>query len=287
MYNKISIGNNKNGDKMKKWYLLLILFIFVGCGKEKEPVSLSKLTEPLTDLETNEFNPDRVVTKTEMSLFSDKMRNVSEEELKEMNLTTDMFEYMLMRCTKEDKKVAFYYILKPKEEMVETVKQNITKYFKTKSNETDEIEKRKIYDEHLEQVYQGYYIYVGTSKNAIAISEITNTGTLVFPYWKKITSEDLEQVNLKKDDMEEYNIQTSGKIDDYSRFYAIRPKKGKENSIKEQLEKEKEKLEEELTGEQLELIKDSIITTVDDTVLWIASTSNNKVLESVKKILQG
>ena len=281
MYNCGCFGKDKNGDSMKKWFLLLAIFLCCGCGMKKQTVTLAKLEKPCQELQTDTFNPDRVPSIVEEELLDEKFRNGSVEEWQEI-LDPTMLDYQLYR-TSTTKETEFYIIVKPKQGKEKSVKEAFTTYFNQKMLEANDTEERSLYEKRLEEEHQGYYIYIGSTEGKELLKEIKETNELVFPHWSHVSFQEMETYGFTKEMMKEAMMGISLDLEDDSKVIVIRPEKGKEAEIQKVIETLKQ---EGIKGDAKELYQDSLLTTVEDATVWIVSKENNKVLDTIKKTLQ-
>lgn len=286
MYKAFFIGKTKNGDNMKKVVYCLITFLLLtGCGKKKEePVELSKLTTPLSELTTDNFAPNLVISKVETEDAKNKYRDMTEEEITDMGLDLTQLDIHIMRTLEE--KVGFYYILKPKDSYVETMKTVMKKYFDTMIQQTSDADDKTKYQNHLEQIEQGFYIYVCGSKTSELMTSIEDVKEPLFESLIKPRKEELENMGLSNDMIDQSNIRISADLNSSYFYYIILPKKGKEEDIEKALKKEKEKQLEIAKDDQKKQLEDSVISTTEGVVVWISSKDNDKVLKTIQKTLK-
>lgn len=286
MYKAFFIGKTKNGDNMKKVVYCLITFLLLtGCGKKKEePVELSKLTTPLSELTTDNFAPNLVISKVETEDAKNKYRDMTEEEITDMGLDLTQLDIHIMRTLEE--KVGFYYILKPKDSYVETMKTIMKKYFDTMIQKTSDADDKTKYQNHLEQIEQGFYIYVCGSKTSELMTSIEDVKEPLFESLIKPRKEELENMGLSNDMIDQSNIRISADLNSSYFYYIILPKKGKEEDIEKALKKEKEKQLEIAKDDQKKQLEDSVISTTEGVVVWISSKDNDKVLKTIQKTLK-
>ncbi len=286
MYKAFFLGKTKNGDNMKKVVYCLITFLLLtGCGKKKEePVELSKLTAPLSELTTDNFAPNLVISKVETEDAKNKYRDMTEEEITDMGLDLTQLDIHIMRTLEE--KVGFYYILKPKDSYVETMKTVMKKYFDTMIQQTSDADDKTKYQNHLEQIEQGFYIYVCGSKTSELMTSIEDVKEPLFESLIKPRKEELENMGLSNDMIDQSNIRISADLNSSYFYYIILPKKGKEEDIEKALKKEKEKQLEIAKDDQKKQLEDSVISTTEGVVVWISSKDNDKVLKTIQKTLK-
>ncbi len=286
MYKAFFLGKTKNGDNMKKVVYCLITFLLLtGCGKKKEePVELSKLTTPLSELTTDNFAPNLVISKVETEDAKNKYRDMTEEEITDMGLDLTQLDIHIMRTLEE--KVGFYYILKPKDSYVETMKTIMKKYFDTMIQKTSDADDKTKYQNHLEQIEQGFYIYVCGSKTSELMTSIEDVKEPLFESLIKPRKEELENMGLSNDMIDQSNIRISADLNSSYFYYIILPKKGKEEDIEKALKKEKEKQLEIAKDDQKKQLEDSVISTTEGVVVWISSKDNDKVLKTIQKTLK-
>lgn len=286
MYKAFFLGKTKNGDNMKKVVYCLITFLLLtGCGKKKEePVELSKLTAPLSELTTDNFAPNLVISKVETEDAKNKYRDMTEEEITALGLDLTQLDIHIMRTLEE--KVGFYYILKPKDSYIETMKTVMKKYFDTMIQKTSDADDKTKYQNHLEQIEQGYYIYVCGSKTSELMTNIEDVKEPLFESLIKPRKEELENMGLSNDMIDQSNIRISADLNSSYFYYIILPKKGKEEDIEKALKKEKEKQLEIAKDDQKKQLEDSVISTTEGVVVWISSKDNDKVLKTIQKTLK-
>lgn len=286
MYKAYIRGKTKNGDNMKKGIYCFILLLFLsGCGKkEEEPVELSKLTGPISELTTDQFAPNLVIAKVEPMDSKTKYRDVKEEEITAMGLDPKQLEVHIMRILEE--KVGFYYILKPKDTYIESMKAIMKAYFDKMIQTSDDADDKSKYQDHLEQIEQGYYIYVCGSKATDLMTEIEEVKVPLFESLIKPREEELETIGLKNGMMMQSNIKISADLTTSYFYYIVRPKKGQEEDVEKVFKKEKEKQVSLLSGEQKKQVEDSVITTIQDVIVWVSSKDNDQVVKLIQKTLK-
>lgn len=269
----------------KAVYCFIAFLVLTGCGKkEEEPVELSKLTAPLSELTLDNFAPNLVIAKVETEDSKNKYRDLTEEEITAMGLDLNQLDVHIMRILEE--KVGFYYIMQPKEAYIETMKIVMKKYFETMIQNTDDADDKTKYQNHLEQIEQGYYIYVCGSKSSELLTDIEEVKEPLFESLIKPREEELENMGLSNDLMEQNNIRISADLNSSYFYYIILPKKGKEEDVEKALKKEKERQLETARDEQKKQLEDSNISTVEGVVVWISSKDNDKVLKTIQKTLK-
>ena len=166
-----------------------------------------------------------------------------------------------------------YMIFKPAEGKKEALENEINAYYKDKNVLKEEV--------------NGYTVYLNTKDNKKALEILKNEGyQTLFSGLTVVQDEMLNIVGLTKEDLSEYVITIPSFIVSSQCYMVVKPAEGKEDKVKEALDnyftKEEQKWSTYLPAEY-EIIKNRKFEKIGKYLVYIVSTDNNKVLETINE----
>lgn len=272
---------------MKKLLILVTTFLFVGCMNNEKSLNLENVSKDIDNLEVNEINLTSAVNEIEATDSYDKMEYVLEDEIKSMGITLDNIDkYVIRKSTEESKKTGLYMIIKPKEDKVKTVKEEINNYLTKKTNDELDEKDKKLYEERIEKEYDGYLIYIIGEDNKNILNIILDNKEKIFTNLVNIKEEDIKkEFNINSSDIEESLIKLSGDLESANMYMIIRGDKNKLEDIDDSIDEYLDSLEEKWKDnkEQYELVKNHLKTKIDNYIILIISDDNERVLKTIKE----
>lgn len=279
--------------KLKKLLIVLIVgvmcFGLVGCGKENVKIDLKKVDEEILNLTGDEFDLSYVemnVTDLEreplfenfMSLYSfdlDTMMNVNSEYIEEMSGGKEL----------DDNRIEMYLVIKPIDGKKEILKNDLDAYFSnlklTVAEENKILLEKMKYEE-----YEGHMIYIVSSKADEIMERIKESKPHLYGMMVELNDETLESLlDINPEDLEEYLVQLP-MITQSSTYMILKPVEGKKQVVKEKLDhyfNEQEEQWKTYLPDQYEIIKNRTYKEIGDYMIYVSSSDNDKVIETIKK----
>ncbi len=273
---------------MKKIVLCLTLImaaiVLTACGKENVSLNLKDLSSKLDNLKGEEF--DRF---TAANIINEKIEGLKEiydyeYDFKEnFGLNSEDIEFYTIAMNEEN--MDMYLFLQPLKDKKEDVKNALDNYFsKLEKNENQEIA-NKAKNKSYTQI-GSYLIYIMTDNSADILNSIKDSKENIFGALMEVNDETLEsQFNINKSDVKEYLIKVPMMITSSNSYIIIKPVDGKKDEVKEKIDEYMTKLEkqwETYLPEQYELVKNRLEKEYGDYLIYIVSSNNDLVFETIK-----
>ena len=261
---------------MKKFSIIVLTFVclfLVGCGNKE--LDLEKVSENLDNLTTEEFSLLTAVENIEFNseYFEEELVNIYDFDLENIGINSELISEMSFKV-KQDNKPA-YIIVKPVDGKKDELKKEINNYL----NKFEDLNK-------LEKEHEGYLIYLFTDNNEEILKTIKNSKAKVFGMLMEVTDEELEALTgVKTEDVEEFLVRNSV-MTQASSYFILKPKEGKEETVKETMDTYMNNLEENwktYLPDQYELVKNRLEEKYGDYLIYIISTENELVYKTIKK----
>ena len=178
-----------------------------------------------------------------------------------------MTEFLMFKTEKES-----FMIFKPADVQKEALEKEVDQYYKDANV--------------LKQEIKGYTVYLNTKNNNEALKIIKEDGYEgIYNSLNNINDETLNLVGVSKEDLEQYVITTPSFIISSQCYMIVKPAEGKKDKVKEALDNyfktEENKWSTYLPAEY-EIIKNRKFEEIGNYLVYIVSTDNDKVLETIK-----
>ena len=273
---------------MKKIVLCLTLImaaiVLTACGKENVSLNLKDLSSKLDNLKGEEF--DRF---TAANIINEKIEGLKEiydyeYDFKEnFGLNSEDIEFYTIAMNEEN--MDMYLFLQPLKDKKEDVKNALDNYFsKLEKNENQEIA-NKAKNKSYTQI-GSYLVYIMTDNSSDILNSIKDSKENIFGALMEVNDETLEsQFNINKSDVKEYLIKVPMMITSSNSYIIIKPVDGKKDEVKEKIDEYMTKLEkqwETYLPEQYELVKNRLEKEYGDYLIYIVSSNNDLVFETIK-----
>lgn len=272
---------------MKKLLILITTFLFIGCMKSEKKLDLENISKDINNLEINEINLTSAINEIEATNSYDKMEYILDEDLKSMGITLDNIDkYVIRKSTEESNKTGLYMIIKPKEDKINIVKEEINNYLTKKTNDELDEKDKKLYEERIEKEYDGYLIYIIGEDNKNILNIILDNKEKVFTNLVSIKDEDIKkEFGINPSDIEESLIKLSGDLESANMYMIIKVDKNKLEDLDDTVDEYLDNLEEKWkdNSEQYELVKSHLKTKLDNYIILIISNDNERVLKTIKE----
>ena len=273
---------------MKKIILCLTLIIatmvLTACGKENVSLNLKDLSSKLDNLKGEEF--DRFTAANIINEKVDGLKDIYDYEydFKE-NFGFDSEDIEFYTIAMNEENMDMYLFLQPLKDKKEDVKNALDNYFsKLEKNENQEIA-NKAKNKSYTQI-GSYLIYIMTDNSADILNSIKDSKENIFGALMEVNDETLEsQFNINKSDVKEYLIKVPMMITSSNSYIIIKPVDGKKDEVKEKIDEYMTKLEkqwETYLPEQYELVKNRLEKEYGDYLIYIVSSNNDLVFETIK-----
>lgn len=273
---------------MKKIILCLTLIIatmvLTACGKENVSLNLKDLSSKLDNLKGEEF--DRF---TAANIINEKIEGLKEiydyeYDFKEnFGLNSEDIEFYTIAMNEDN--MDMFLFIQPLEDKKNDVKLALDNYFsKLEKNENQEIA-NKAKNKSYTQI-GSYLVYIMTDNSSDILNSIKDSKENIFGALMEVNDETLEsQFNINKSDVKEYLIKVPMMITSSNSYIIIKPVDGKKDEVKEKIDEYMTKLEkqwETYLPEQYELVKNRLEKEYGDYLIYIVSSNNDLVFETIK-----
>ncbi|MEG0826046.1 MAG: DUF4358 domain-containing protein [Bacilli bacterium] len=264
--------------------MLVMTVMMTGCGKENIKLDLAKVDESLLSLTNDEFYLLGVHEIVDKNI--NEMTSIYDYDLKEkFNLNKDNISDSLVKYNETTKELVMF--LKPVELKKEEVKKEVTAYF---TNLAKEEKYKDLISKRLEKEYEGYLVYIVTNKNEELFNKVKEAKMPIFGAMMAITGENIETtLGLTSDMYDEFVMEMPMMIVNSNTYIIVKPKSGKSDIVKEKINAYMVKLEEQWKSylpAQYELVKNRKVEKIGDYLVYVVSSNNNKVVETIKSMKQ-
>lgn len=264
---------------MKKILLCLtVLFtaiLLTGCGKEKVSLNLKDLSSKIDNLKEEEFS--RLSASYMLDEKIAGLESVYDFDFQEkFGINKENIESYSVSINESTKDM--YFIVKPLDGKKNTVKEEIDKYIET----LDDTAKGKLtYEE-----YQGYLIYIIAENSKSLMNDAKKSTDNVFGSLQEVNDDLLsQQFGIEKEDVDEYLIKTPMMITSSNSYIIVKPADGKKEEVKNKLDEYMKNLEEQwktYLPTQYELVKNRLEEEYGDYLIYIISSNNKLVFDTIK-----
>jgi len=269
--------------------LLLITFLFSLTACENQSLSLDKIKNDVTNLKQDKVSIAMITDNLESGenpIYKDMIQIYEYDFLETFNIDNSLF-VQAIASKKEDKKdPTMYVLIIPKEDKKEEVKSIMNSYFEQleKQDFSDEsinlIKKRKEFE--IDDILV-YLINkdVNQAKKLVEESKIP-----IFSMIMNLTDDNLESmIGLNPQLLDEYVVYIPMAMVNTNLYMVLKPKEDNNEEVKKQVEIYLSNLEasfETYLPDQYDIIKNRLVTTYKDYLIYIASVDNDRVLEEIK-----
>ncbi|MEG2322227.1 MAG: DUF4358 domain-containing protein [Bacilli bacterium] len=262
---------------MKKIILgvLLTTLLLTGCGSKDVNLDLNKIKTQLSTLQSDKL--DRLgsienVLKTEVFNQLEDVYDFDYEKL--FGLNKDNLVASTVQINKETKEM--YAILLPKEGKKDSLTKEMKAY----------LDKEKLNEKCLITEIQGHLIYIVSKDNNKVLEAIKSSKEVVFGKMVEVTKEQMKDVlNLDAGSVDEFLMAMPMMMIQSNTYIIVKPVAGKTDDVKKALDAYMLKLEEQwktYLPDQYELVKNRKVVTLGDYIIYIASSNNDLVYETIK-----
>ena len=273
---------------MKKIVLCLTLImaaiVLTACGKENVSLNLKDLSSKLDNLKGEEF--DRF---TAANIINEKIEGLKEiydyeYDFKEnFGLNSEDIEFYTIAMNEDN--MDMYLFLQPLKDKKEDVKNALDNYFSELENSDNQEIANKAKNKSYTQI-GSYLVYIMTDNSSDILNSIKDSKENIFGALMEVNDETLEsQFNINKSDVKEYLIKVPMMITSSNSYIIIKPVDGKKDEVKEKIDEYMTKLEkqwETYLPEQYELVKNRLEKEYGDYLIYIVSSNNDLVFETIK-----
>ena len=273
---------------MKKIILCLTLIIatmvLTACGKENVSLNLKDLSSKLDNLKGEEF--DRFTAANIINEKVDGLKEIYDYEYdfkENFGLNSEDIEFYTIAMNEEN--MDMYLFLQPLKDKKEDVKNALDNYFSELENSDNQEIANKAKNKSYTQI-GSYLVYIMTDNSSDILNSIKDSKENIFGALMEVNDETLEsQFNINKSDVKEYLIKVPMMITSSNSYIIIKPVDGKKDEVKEKIDEYMTKLEkqwETYLPEQYELVKNRLEKEYGDYLIYIVSSNNDLVFETIK-----
>ena len=273
---------------MKKIVLCLTLImaaiVLTACGKENVSLNLKDLSSKLDNLKGEEF--DRF---TAANIINEKIEGLKEiydyeYDFKEnFGLNSEDIEFYTIAMNEDN--MDMFLFIQPLKDKKNDVKLALDNYFSELENSDNQEIANKAKNKSYTQI-GSYLVYIMTDNSSDILNSIKDSKENIFGALMEVNDETLEsQFNINKSDVKEYLIKVPMMITSYNSYIIIKPVDGKKDEVKEKIDEYMTKLEkqwETYLPEQYELVKNRLEKEYGDYLIYIVSSNNDLVFETIK-----
>lgn len=272
-------------NMLKKILLASLCLSFVtGCGDKNVDLDLEKLKEEIANLKSDNIEVSMIYDSVSMEF--ENLEMIYDFDFQEkFGLNKDNIESYSVGVNEETKDM--YFVIKPLDGKKEEVKSELKSYFDNLlAKETDESIKNKI-NSRKETEVDGLLIFVVTTDNDKLYNIIVESRNPLFGMLMDVNDEMLTQVfNINPSDVEEYLITQPMMMVQSNMYLIVKPAEGKHDLVKEALDTYMENGEKEGANylpDQKELFENRLEKTYSGYLIYIVSSDNEKVYNTIKK----
>lgn len=273
---------------MKKIVLCLTLImaaiVLTACGKENVSLNLKDLSSKLDNLKGEEF--DRF---TAANIINEKIEGLKEiydyeYDFKEnFGLNSEDIEFYTIAMNEDN--MDMFLFIQPLKDKKNDVKLALDNYFSELENSDNQEIANKAKNKSYTQI-GSYLVYIMTDNSSDILNSIKDSKENIFGALMEVNDETLEsQFNINKSDVKEYLIKVPMMITSSNSYIIIKPVDGKKDEVKEKIDEYMTKLEkqwETYLPEQYELVKNRLEKEYGDYLIYIVSSNNDLVFETIK-----
>lgn len=267
---------------MKKIFSLLLvgLLLITGCGKSNVNLDLDKISKELDNLTSDGFYLQGVYSLIDEKDYFENLEDIYEYDFEKVfGLTAENIgdEY-LARINKSNNTMLL--IFKPLQNK-DKIKEEMDAYFKSIESTNTLVKTR------LETEYEGYLIYIVSNDNNKVLETIKSSKSSTFNNLVPVEGEMVEStLGIKEDTYSEILMKVPMMIVQSNMYIIIKPEDGKKEDVKKAIDKYMTNLEEQwktYLPDQYELVKNRKYEEYGGYLIYIVSSDNDKVFETIKK----
>ena len=277
--------------KAKKRTIVILIALMIlsmtGCGVKN--LDITKIKEQLPNLKDEKISETMIASNLqslENPIFTE-MKDVYDYEfhktfqIDEMNL-----EVAIGAIKQEETDKRMFLIMRPIEGKEQLAKQQAEAYFQNlEDHTTDETNKNWIHNRKFLEL-DGLYVYFITEEPKQAEEIIKNSKTPIFAMLMEADDQTLKDtVNIDPALLEEYAVSVPMSITSGNFFLVLKPKAGKKDMVKKQADAYVKKMEDTFATylpDQYEMIQKRKVEQYGDYLIYISSTDNNRVWNTIK-----
>lgn len=273
---------------MKKIVLCLTLImaaiVLTACGKENVSLNLKDLSSKLDNLKGEEF--DRFTAANIINEKVDGLKEIYDYEYdfkENFGLNSEDIEFYTIAMNEDN--MDMFLFIQPLEDKKNDVKLALDNYFSELENSDNQEIANKAKNKSYTQI-GSYLVYIMTDNSSDILNSIKDSKENIFGALMEVNDETLEsQFNINKSDVKEYLIKVPMMITSSNSYIIIKPVDGKKDEVKEKIDEYMTKLEkqwETYLPEQYELVKNRLEKEYGDYLIYIVSSNNDLVFETIK-----
>lgn len=262
---------------MKKLFVFLALvgtLLVTGCTKNIT-LDLEKVSSELNSLQSKEFDMQGVYSLIDESDYYTDLVDVYDFDFEEkFGFSNENIEEYSVRMNEES--LDMYMILKVNGNADE-IKAKMKDYFRSINKEAN----------YLETEHEGYLIFILSSDNNKVLELIKSSKALIFGNLMKLDDESIAAtLNIKKEQYTEILMEIPMMIVRSNMYIIVKPADGEKENVQEAIDTYMTNLEEQWSTylpEQYELVKNRLFEEYGGYLIYIVSSDNERVLETIKK----
>lgn len=249
---------------------LLTLFMVTGCTSNIE-LDLENIKDEVSSLTNDKFSPSELYD-LDMSKYFGETEDIS--DMKSYSIDeTKVEEFYGLKSTSKD---YFYIVIKPYEDNIDEVKNQMNSYMAKLDKKSTLIEE-----------YNNYLIYIYSDNKDKVLEEIKTSKEKIMPSLIKVEESSIEDVlEIEEKWYDEFLMMQPMMIVNSSQFIIIKPSNGHEKDVKEKINKYFENLEEQwktYLPAQYDLVVNRKETKLGKYLIYIVSDNNEVIYNTIKK----
>lgn len=275
-----------------------ILLILTGCGS-KTTLDLTKVETAVDQLTSDKLSIGAMDANiVETNVFPANMVNLY--GLDEIGLTDELVDGQFIIAwgategmIQDETSVLSYVVVRPLEGKTKEVKEALTKFYDNleasytgKEDEQSQTNLSLLKKRTIEEV-SGLVVAIVSENNAKVLEAIKTSYDPVFGMLQKLDGKDaLDTIGIAEENLEEYLIKTPMMIVSSRGYYIVKPKQGKEDEVKKEIDEYFKKQEQQWSTylpDQYELVKNRKEGKIGSYLVYIVSEDNDKVWNEIKK----
>ncbi len=258
-------------------------------GCQKEALNLERIQDEVTNLKKDIVEISMITNNLEYGedpIYKDMIPIYDYDFEKTFQIERELYEEGIASIKENEKDPTMYLLIVPKKETKEEVKKAIDRYFDQLEKQDWDKEAKSLIKNRKELEVDGILVYLINSNGKEAEKIVRDSKVPLFSMIMNLTDDNLESmVGINKELLEEYVVYIPMAIVNTNLYMVLKPKEGKIDEVKKQVETYIESLEktfETYLPDQYQIIKNRKETTYGDYLIYIASEDNERVLRTIK-----
>lgn len=274
-------------NKIVTCFLAIMTLFMTGC--QKEALNLERIQDEVTNLKKDLVEISMITNNLEYGedpIYKDMIPIYDYDFEKTFQIERELYEEGIASIKENEKDPTMYLLIVPKKETKEEVKKAIDRYFDQLEKQDWDKEAKSLIKNRKELEVDGILVYLINSNGKEAEKIVRDSKVPLFSMIMNLTDDNLESmVGINKELLEEYVVYIPMAIVNTNLYMVLKPKEGKIDEVKKQVETYIESLEktfETYLPDQYQIIKNRKETTYGDYLIYIASEDNERVLRTIK-----